>query len=179
LVEQSSVYKYITAELAHAAQAETYALEYRITPDHHHPAALDDAYKGYLALLEKGISPKDIFVAGDSAGGGLTLALLMKLRDEDKPLPRAAIVLSPWADLTHSGESMITRADLDPIITKGAAVFMASLVLKGQSAKDPLISPLFGNYDGLPPLMILVGGREVLFDDSVRVSDKAKKAGLM
>lgn len=178
LRSQSSEYRYIIAELAAACQANVWAIEYRLAPEHPYPAALEDAYSSYLALLNKGIEAKDIFVMGDSAGGGLTLALLMKLRDEGKPLPKGAIPLSPWSDLLGTGESMTTRAALDPLLTQPTLGFMASSTVNSERMREPYISPLYGNYEGLPPLMIVVGGREVLYDDSIRVAEKAKLAGV-
>lgn len=178
LKSQSNTFKYFSAELAHVASAEVYAIEYSLAPEHPFPAALEDAYKAYLALLAKGIDPKNIYITGDSAGGGLTIALLMKIRDEGTPMARAAFPISPWTDLACTGESMNTRAHMDPMLTPGGIKDTASVVLNGQSATDPYASPLYGNYEDLPPMMIFVGGRDILFDDSLRVCDKAKKAGV-
>jgi len=178
LKTQSNNYRYVIAELAAACQANVWAIEYRLAPEHPYPAAIEDTYAAYLALLDKGIDANDIFVMGDSAGGGLTLALLMKLRDEGKPLPKGAIPLSPWSDLLGTGESMTTRAALDPLLAQFSLDEWASLSVNKERMNEPYISPFYGNYEGLPPLMIVVGGREVLYDDSIRVAEKAKQAGV-
>jgi len=178
LQHQSSAYRYFISELAVVCQNDVWAIDYRLAPENPYPAALEDAYAAYLELLEKGFAANDIFIIGDSAGGGLTLALLMKIRDEGKQLPKAAIPLSPWTDLSGTGESLKTRADIDPMLTPYGLVDMASLVVHKDKIKEPYISPFYGNFEGLPPLMIFVGGREILFDDSLRVAEKAKRAGV-
>lgn len=178
LQDLSNQHQYFATELAHAACAEVYALDYRTAPDNPFPAALKDAYRAYLALLAKGIKPKNIYITGDSAGGGLTIALLMKIRDEGTPMPCAAIPLSPWTDLACTGNSLKTRADIDPILTPGRTQAAAVVVLNGHSATDPYISPLYGNCEKLPPMMIFVGGKEILFDDSARFFKHAKEAGV-
>jgi epsilon-lactone hydrolase len=173
-----TTYKYYSAELAHLAKAEVYVIDYRVAPEDPFPSALEDAYAAYTALLTKGISEADIFLGGDSSGGGLAIALLMKIRDENKPLPRAAIANSPWTDMTCSGESMLSRLHLDPWLSPTGIAEVAALYLNGHDPKDPYASPLFGDFRGLPPMMLIVGGREVLFDDSFRVYEKATKAGV-
>lgn len=175
LRDSASCYRYISTQLAQNAQAEVYSIEYRLAPEHPYPAALEDAYSAYLALLEKGIRP---FLAGDSAGGGLALALAMKLRDDNKPLPQGMLLMSPWTDLALTGESLIKRKDLDPILITSLLQSTVDSVLNGQSAMDPYISPLYGKFEGLPPMMLFLGGREILFDDTMRVFEKAKKAGV-
>jgi monoterpene epsilon-lactone hydrolase len=164
--------------LALACQANLWIPEYRLAPEHQHPSAVTDAYNAYLGLLDRGIDPKDIFVMGDSAGGGLALAMLMKLRDDKKPLPTGVVLLSPWTDLSLTGESLKTRSDIDPMLSELLLADAAEIILGGHSALDPYISPLYGNFEGLPPMMVFVGGREVLFDDSSRVVEIAKKHGV-
>ncbi len=173
-----SQYLYFTAEIAANCQSQVWIIDYRIAPEHPYPAAIEDAYSSYLSLLNRGISAKDIMLMGDSAGGGLTLALLMKLRDDGKPSPRAAVTLSPWTDLALTGTSINSKADVDPMLTPFLLTETAAFVVPSQSAKEPYISPFYGNFEGLPPLMIVVGGRETLYDDSIRIAEKAKLAGV-
>lgn len=174
----SNLYKYFSAELAVACEAEVWVPDYRLAPESPYPAALEDAYAAYQSLLSKGIAPHDLFIMGDSAGGGLTLALLMKLRNEGKPLPKAAVTLSAWADLALTGESMTSRDDLDPMFSFKPMADIPPLIVEKDHEKDPYISPLYGTYEGLPPLMMFVGGHEILYDDTLRVAEKAKKAGV-
>lgn len=162
--------------LSIACEANIYIPEYRLAPDHPHPSALEDAEKAYLGLLESGVESRHIFVMGDSAGGGLALGLLLKLRDDNKPLPKAAVVMSPWADLSLSGESIIINEDSDPILSGPVLKEVAELILNGKSALDPYISPVYGNYENIPPLAIFVGEREILYDDSMRVAQRAEEA---
>ncbi|MBA3813881.1 MAG: alpha/beta hydrolase [Alphaproteobacteria bacterium] len=174
----SSLYHYFSAELAVACEAEVWMPDYRLAPEYPYPAALEDVYAAYQSLLSKGVEPRHLFVIGDSAGGGLTLALLMKLRDEGKPLPKAAVTLSAWTDLALTGESMIKRDDLDPMLSYKPVSDVPPLIIQKGQEKDPYISPLYGNYKNFPPLMMLVGGQEILYDDTLRVVEKAKKAGV-
>jgi acetyl esterase/lipase len=174
----SSLYKYFSAELAVACEAEVWIPDYRLAPEYPYPAALEDVYRAYQSLLVKGVEPHNLFIMGDSAGGGLTLALLMKLRDEEKPLPKAAVTLSAWTDLALTGESMIKRDDLDPMFSFKPLADVPPLIIEKGQEKDPYISPLYGTYEELPPLMMFIGGHEILYDDTLRVADKAKKAGV-
>jgi monoterpene epsilon-lactone hydrolase len=178
LAHLSSSYKYIVTELAKACESEVWALEYCLAPENPLPASLEEAFKAYLALLKKGIEAKNIVVMGDSAGGGMALALLLKLRDEGKPLPKAAVVISPWTDLAATGESMITRAKQDPMFNPESVPLTVKLIVPQELIRDPYVSPLYGNYEGLPPLMIMVGGREILYSDSTRVAEKARATGV-
>ena len=160
------------------ADAKALLLDYRLAPENPFPAALDDALSAYEGLLAQGADPKDIVIAGDSAGGGLSLALLLRLRDEKKPLPTAGVLLSPWTDLTGSGESVRTLAEIDdmlyaPSITKAAAYYHAE-----ESVEHPYISPLFADLKGLPPLLIQVGTHEILLSDATRLVKKAHQANL-
>lgn len=173
------IYQHFMVELGKNCSAEVWALDYRLAPEHPFPAMLDDSFQAYLDLIHnKNIHPSEIFFVGDSAGGGLTLALLLKLRDKGLPLPQAVVTLSPWTDLTISGESVVTRAHQDPLIKADALQTVANYVVQKEFANDPYISPLFGDYKGLPPLMMIVGGQEVLYDDTIRVAQKAKDAGV-
>ena len=149
-------------------------LNYRLAPENPFPAAVDDALAGYRYLLDHGFEPAHIAIAGDSAGGGLTLATLVAIRDAKLPLPAAGVCLSPWVDMEAKGESMTTRADMDPIASRDALFMMAQSYLGGNDPKTPLAAPLHADLKGLPPLLIQVGDAEVLLDDSNRVAARAR-----
>ncbi len=168
----------LASRLAKAAQMRVLNLNYRLAPEHPFPAALDDALAAYQWLLTQGVKPGKIIIAGDSAGGGLTVATLVALRDRNIPLPAAAVCLSPWVDLGMSGQSMVTKASIDPMVTPDGVKMMAGLYLGKNPANTPLASPLYADLGGLPPLLIQVGTREVLLDDSVRLAERAKAAGV-
>jgi epsilon-lactone hydrolase len=175
----------LSARLAAATGCAVLAVDYRLAPEHAFPAGLDDclaAYGWLRANGPRGAAPAaSLFVAGDSAGGNLTLALLLALKQRGLPLPNAAVPVSPATDFTASGESWRTRATADPILTMGAdgIRMLANVYLQGRALpEDPLASPLFGDFRGLPPLLFHVGDAEVLLDDSVRAAEKAKKAGV-
>jgi acetyl esterase/lipase len=156
--------------LANAADARVLLPNYRLAPENKFPSALSDAVAAYEFLLSRDVMPERTVVAGDSSGGGLALALLLALRDRGLPLPAGAVALSPWADLACEGGSMTTRADVDIMVTRDGLLDMASQYLAGHDPKDPLASPVYGDFRGLPPLLLLVGGNEVLLDDAVRVA---------
>jgi acetyl esterase/lipase len=168
--------------LASAIAAETgmrvLLLGYRLAPEHPFPAAVDDARAAYRWLLAQGLAPQQVVVAGDSAGGGLTMALLLALRDEGQPLPAAAICLSPWVDLLADGGSRVGKAKSDYVLTMADLHRSAALYLAGADARMPLASPLYGDFAGLPPLLIQVGSDEILLDDGTRLADKARAAGV-
>lgn len=172
------LYFYICAELAAQCEAQVFAIEYRLAPEYSQNAILNDAYQAYLGLIEKGIEANNIFIMGDSAGGGLTLALLMKIKQQQQPLPCGAVTLSPWTNLAGDGASMLTRAFCDPILTPFMLKQAASLVLGNDSPQHSALSPLHNDFEGLPPLMIVAGGREILLNDSIDVANKALKAGV-
>ena len=132
----------------------------------------------YRWLLEQGFAPEHLAVAGDSAGGGLTIATLVALRDLGVPLPAAAVPISPWVDLEGTGETMTTRADVDLIVSADVVKAMADQFLGGQDARHPLAAPLHADLTGLPPLYIQVGDEETLLDDSRRIGAKAREAGV-
>ncbi|MCP3910733.1 MAG: alpha/beta hydrolase [Actinomycetia bacterium] len=152
--------------------------DYRLAPEHPHPAAVEDSTAAYRALLDMGIEPGHIAIAGDSAGGGLTVATLLKLRDEGDPMPAAGVPLSPWADLEGLGESMTSNAASDLLVQQEGLKGMSDMFLNGQDARDPLAAPLYASYEGLAPMYIQVGGAETLLDDSTRVAARAARAGV-
>jgi len=168
----------ITFGLASGARARVFALAYRLAPEHPFPAALDDAVAAYRALLATGIGAASIVIAGDSAGGGLTLATLVALRDAGVALPACAIVFSPWTDLAATGESLRSN-DASDVMFCGAALARAAQFYLGTTAADhPLASPLYADLKGLPPLLIHASRTEVLRDDAVRFAQRARDAGV-
>ena len=168
----------LTAELSRATGARVVSLNYRMGPEHPHPAAVEDATAAYRAIVADGTSPSSIVIAGDSAGGGLTLATVLALRDAGDQLPGGAVGLSPWTDLALTGESLTAFADTDPILGGPLMEGMVLMYTGGQDAREPLISPLYGDFTGLPPLLLIVGSAERLRDDSLRVAERAREAGV-
>jgi epsilon-lactone hydrolase len=151
--------------------------DYRLAPENPFPAALDDALEAYGYLLSKGFDPDNIVFAGDSAGGGLCLATLLALKEKGVPMPAAAAALSPWTDLMLTGKSYQTNKKLC-FSPEGCAEHASTMYAGGHDKRNPLISPLYGNLAGLPPLHISAGGNEILLDDSVHFAEKARKAGV-
>lgn len=168
----------LMGRIARSTNAQVLGLDYRLAPEHPYPAAVDDAVGAYQWILEQGITPERIVIAGDSAGGGLTLATLLAIRDHKLPMPAGAVLFSPWTDLTSSGASVRTRADTDPMIGPEVLLPMAAHYVGKQSSNTPGISPLFADLGGLPPLLIQVGDAEVLLDDSTRLHERAQAAGV-
>ena len=166
------------ARIARAAKARALALDYRLAPEHPFPAAVDDSVAAYKWLLAQGYKPNKIVIAGDSAGGGLTLAALLAIRDAKLPNAAAGVAISPWADLEGTGESMKTRAASDPMVGSGNLGGMAKHYIGNSDPKHPLASPIHADYEQIPPLLIQVGDAETLLDDSTRVAKKAKDAGV-
>lgn len=171
-----STHRSITWRLAVAARRPVLALDYRQGPVHKLADSLADALDAYRCLLEQGYAPQDIVLAGDSAGGHLTLATLLALRDQEAPLPGAAICLSPWADLTDFPR----RANRwqDPMLSAGRIRWLARRWTSGLDPRDPLVSPVLGDFTGLPPMMIVTGSTEVLRDEARRVTVRAREAGV-
>jgi monoterpene epsilon-lactone hydrolase len=173
-----NTHRELASRLTRAAAARVLVIDYRLGPEHPHPAAVDDAVAAYRWLLSQGVSPARISVGGDSAGGGLTVATLVAVRDAGLPMPAAGVCLSPWVDLEGIGESMTTKAAVDPMVQRDGLLKMAAAYLGGQSPRTPLASPLYANLSGLPPLLIQVGTAETLLDDSTRLAERARKAGV-
>ena len=171
-------HRHLAAAIAGAAGASALLLDYRLAPEHPFPAAVEDATAAYRWLLEQAIAPARIVIAGDSAGGGLTVATLLALREARVPLPAAGVCISPWVDLTCSGASYGTKADVDPIVRRAGVEEMAQAYLGPTLPRTPLASPLFADLRGLPPLLIHVGSDEVLLDDAVQLAARARAAGV-
>jgi acetyl esterase/lipase len=168
----------LAGHLATAASARVLVPAYRLAPEHPFPAAVDDAAAAYRWLLRQGIASARVVVAGDSSGGGLTVATLLALRDARDALPAGAVPISPWVDLACSGESLVQNAQADLTVTKASLQRMAGQYLHGADPRTPLASPLYADLAGLPPLFIVVGGAEALLDDAVRLARTAGLAGV-
>ena len=166
----------LAAQIGHAAQATVYFCDYRLAPEHPYPAALDDALAAYRALLDRGL--KNIALVGDSAGGGLALAAAMAMRDAKLAAPSALALISPWVDLTLGGESHRTHKTRDPMLRVAWLKSGAQAYARGESKNDPMISPLFGTFAALPPMLVHVGSEEILLSDSEHLTGRAKKAGV-
>ena len=163
-------YRHFSWRIADAARATVLTIEYRLAPEHPFPAALEDALTAYRWLLQQ--DPKEIVVMGESAGGGLTLALLMKLRDDGMRLPDAAIAISPWTDLALTGASLSENAVADPMLNISDLPEFAGYYVAGADPHHPYVSPLYGDPSGLPPVLTLAGRDEILRDDAIRMADK-------
>lgn len=169
----------LIAKIACASGCRVLAINYRLAPEHRFPAALDDALAAYDWMRQQGLKPGNIAFAGDSAGGNLALAAMLALRERGLPLPASAALMSPWTDMTAQGASYVSRAEVDPIHQRVVILALAKNYLGEQGdPKDPLASPLYADLRGLPPLLIQVGDRETVRDDSVVLADKARAAGV-
>ncbi len=168
----------LVGHLATAAGCRALSVDYRLAPEDPHPAALTDAFAAYRWLLDQGTRPDDVVVAGDSAGGGIAVALLLKAKAEGVALPAAGVLLSPWVDLAMTAESLTTRADVDVRQDPVSTAWCAQQFLAGHDARDPYASPLYGELTGLPPLYVQAGDWDVLVDDSHRLADRARAAGV-
>jgi epsilon-lactone hydrolase len=166
----------LASQVARRTDARVISVDYRLAPEHPYPAAVDDALVAYEALLETGIAPSAIVLAGDSAGGGLVVATMVNARDHGLPLPAAAFVMSPYVDLTLAGTTMETRREVDPLLSRELLQARVTDYTAGQDAALPLISPIFADLSGLPPLIIQAGSHEVLLDDAVRLAGKGAAA---
>jgi epsilon-lactone hydrolase len=169
----------LMAQIALASGCRVLAINYRLAPEHRFPAALDDALAAYGWMLDCGLKSENVAFAGDSAGGNLVLAAMLALRERGLPLPVSAVLMSPWTDLAATGSSYVSRAEADPIHQRSMILALAKNYLGGQGDPyDPLVSPLYADLAGLPPLLIQVGDRETVLDDSVMFADLARAAGV-
>jgi len=166
----------LASQVGRRTQAKVISVDYRLAPEHPYPAAVDDALAAYEALLDNGIDPSDIVLAGESAGGGLAVATLVNARDHGLPLPAAAFAMSPYVDLTLAGTTMETRREVDPLLSPEALQARIPDYTAGQDAALGLISPIFADLSGLPPLIIQAGSHEVLLDDALRLAQQAATA---
>jgi acetyl esterase/lipase len=163
----------LVSDLARRAQAKAVTVDYRLAPEHPYPAAVDDARAAYEGLLAQGVDAGQIALAGESAGAGLAVATLLALRDAGTPLPSSAFLMSPYADLTLSGETILENQAIDPILTPEGLRLRVPDYVGGADASDPQISPVFGDLSGLPPLLIQVGSHEILLSDALRLAGRA------
>lgn len=169
----------VYGHLAKAIGCRALILHYRRAPEHVHPAPVDDAVAAYRWLLDQGIAPRHIALTGDSAGGALAVTTLLRARERNLPMPAATMPLSPWVDLEISGETLVSNREKDAIVQKEVVEVMATTFLgEGGNRKDPLANPLYADLKGLPPMYIQVGGDETLLDDSRRLAECARKAGV-
>lgn len=173
----------LTTKLASTTSMDVLSFDYRLAPEHPYPAALEDAIKVWDYLMLLGYGARDIILTGDSAGGNLALALTLKLKADGRLLPRGLVLMSPWADLTSSGESHRTRADVDPVLDKAyidrmIAAYMGEADKSKQMLENPYISPLFGDFAGFPPVYIQVGDNEILLSDSVELHKRLVEANV-
>ena len=178
----SDFYLPLGGHISAAAGCAVLLPDYRLAPEHPFPAGLEDCIAAYRWLLANGPAgpapARASFIGGDSAGGGLTLSALLALRARGLPLPQAGICISPFADLTLTGESIRTQAETDPIMHPGCLPDFVNRYLTPEQVRDPLASPIFGGYTGLPPLLIQVGQYEVILSDSIAVAEKARAGGV-
>jgi monoterpene epsilon-lactone hydrolase len=166
----------LVADLARRTNAKVISVDYRLAPENPYPAAVEDARAAYEGLLSQGVDPSNIAISGESAGGGLTAAALLALRDADMPMPSSAFVMSPWADLTLSGSTIVDRQDVDPLLTGEGLRWRVGDYVTGANPSDPYISPVFADLRGLPPMLIQVGSHEILLSDAVRLAERAANA---
>ena len=164
--------------MAQALRIKILLFDYRLAPEHPFPAALQDGLKIYRWLLEQGYQARDIILSGDSAGSGLALATTLSLQDTNEPLPSAVICISPWVDLAHTGDSHATNADTDVVLTTDVLAEWASAYTDESILKNPLVSPLYADFHGFPPMFIQTDSSEILFDDAKRLADKARVDGV-
>ena len=176
VIGSPATHRELAGRLSKATGGSVLTIDYRLAPEDPFPAPVEDAVSAYRWLLDQGHNPDSISVAGDSAGGGLTVATLVSLRDQGLPLPSCGVCLSPWVDMEGIGESMTSRAGVDPMVQKEGLVAMAGVYLGGAEPRSPLAAPLYADLSGLPPLLIQVGTRETLYDDATRLAYEAARA---
>jgi acetyl esterase/lipase len=165
----------LVADLSRRTNARVISVDYRLAPENPYPAAVDDAKAAYQGLLAQGADPSNIAFSGDSAGGGLAVAALLAVKDADMPMPSAVFAMSPWVDLTLSGNTLINKQDFDPTLTGEGLRWRVGDYVAESSPSDPYISPIFADLRGLPPMLIQVGSHEILLSDAVRLAERAAK----
>ena len=168
----------LTTKLAESTSMDVFCFNYRLAPEFPYPAACEDAMAAWDHLMQFGYGARDVIVAGDSAGGNLALSLVLRLKAQGRLLPRGLVLLSPWTDLTASGKSYTAKAGLDPVLDPEYLQRMTRNYAQGQDLSDPLISPLFGDFEGFPPVYIQVGDNEMLLSDAVNLHKKLVKANV-
>ncbi len=169
----SSLYaRTLTTKLASSTSMDVLSFDYRLAPENPYPAAVEDAMRVWNYLMLLGYGARDVIIAGDSAGGNLALSLVLKLKEQGRLLPRGLVLMSPWTDLTSSGQTHQTRAELDPVLDAPYLERMIENYARGQDLKNPLISPLFGNFTGFPPTYIQAGDNEILLSDATMLHEK-------
>jgi len=173
----AALFRLISVRLCELLGARVFSPDYRLAPEHPFPAAIEDAVAGYRWLLKNGASPRDIVVAGESAGGGLAFSLLLALRGDGGPLPAGVVVMSPWTDMEGSGESVVKNAATCVMCGENIPA-LAALYLHGQPARAPLASPIYADLAGFPPVLLQVSGSELLLDDARRMYQNAQAAGV-
>jgi acetyl esterase/lipase len=173
-----NTHRALVANLSRATGLRALSLDYRLAPESPFPAAVDDAVAGYQFLLGQGIAPERIVISGDSAGGGLTIATVVALKERGLPQPAAAVPMSPWVDMEGIGDSMTSKDEADPMVHKDGLLGMAQAYLGGADARTPLAAPLYADLSGLAPMLIQVGTAETLLDDSTRIAEKARSQGV-
>ena len=173
----SSIYaRTLTTKLAMSTSMDVLSFDYRLAPENPYPAAVEDAMMVWDDLMLLGYGARDVILAGDSAGGNLALSLVLKLKQQRRLLPRGLILMSPWTDLTASGKSYKSRAEIDPVLDAGYLKEMIDNYARGRELTDPLISPLFGDFEGFPPVYIQVGDNEILLNDATMLHKAMLKA---
>src|SRR6185295_18016633 len=172
-----NTHRRLAYDISAASAARVLLIDYRLAPEHPFPAAVEDATRAWQWLRQQGFATNRLAIAGDSAGGGLTLATLVNLRDKQLGLPACAAALSPWVDLEGLGGSISARAAQDPMVQKDGLLWMAGLYLNGANARTPLAAPLHADLKGLPPILIQAGTAESLLDDATRIAEKLHAAG--
>jgi acetyl esterase/lipase len=172
-----NTHRRLAFDISGASGARVLLLDYRLAPEHPFPAAVDDAATAWRWLLKQGFANTKLAIAGDSAGGGLTIATLVNLRDRKLGLPACAVAISPWVDLEAVGTSMTARSEQDPMVQKAGLGWMADMYLAGKDARTPLAAPLHADLKGLPPVLVQVGTAETLLDDATRIAERLHSAG--
>lgn len=176
VIGSPGTHKGLTSHIAEAMGAEAWSMDYRMAPEAPFPAAIEDGVAAYRALLESGVSPDSVVIAGDSAGGGTAVATAIKARDEGLPAAAGLALLSPWVNLSCDGWSYSARAEADPMIEQEGIEWMAATYLAGADAAEPLASPIHADLSGLPAMLIQVGPDEMLLSDSITLAERAGAA---